>query len=220
MIERSVEEWIWSTGTALAEDGFTPANTLAATCTCRDDLCSPVSRAVEQAWGGAFDLNALGGVPTIGRTGLRALLGRPSRYERRTRYVFFLVSHLGEDDWGLGIVSRPGRGTSVACGALAAVLERMRGHVPAERDEVDTEFASLLRWLRASPGEPADLEELTEIAAQVARQRLEEVLMEELDLHRVDFAIVSGILVHRRHGDRIRPRPSISLVDGRRRALD
>lgn len=188
--------------TLIQDHGFTPQNTLPCVGVCRDQLCRPLSDKIRELWSEPFDLSALGGFPTLGRTGLAAARANAPRVGGRARLAFFLLSHLGLGPEGeIGLVERLGLAEpSPACGALVALLREgsAASRPPAPEDWGDSELSLLRRHLaRAGALEPgADLLQVTKAAHRVGLAALEALIGDALDKRRDDYAVVAGVQIH------------------------
>ena len=94
---------------ALAPFGFAPENTLPMVGVCRDELMFATEQHLHDAWGPAFDLSGLAGMVFIGRTGMSAAAHHAPGEDGRTRYVGFVLTHigLGDDGAAWGVAEQP-----------------------------------------------------------------------------------------------------------------
>lgn len=176
--------------------------------------------AVTDSWGPYFDMSSLGGLPLLGRTGITAALGHAPDEAGRHRLVVFAFPHIGVDvDGVVGIVARPGvPGTTAACGAVdiarRALLSGVSGVV---LDPHDVEESLLVARLRRVLGDGAvpGLAEVTEIVRECAVDELG-LLLAGLSTpgSPVDFALVSGVVVHGTLVDRVSVSSATVVVDG------
>lgn len=199
-------EW---TGWVLRTNGFHASTSLPLVSVCRDELMAPFVAAVTARWGHCFDMSSLGGLPHLGRTGIAAALGHAPGEGGRHRLVVFAFPHIGAAaDGDLGTVRRPGvPGTTTACGAVevarTALAEGVSGVV---LDPHDVEESLLVGALRSVVGDapPPGLVELTELVRQAAVEELSHLLSGlASSAVPVDFALISGVLVHGAEDDRV-----------------
>lgn len=189
-------------GAALAQHhGFVPVNSLACVGVCRDELCRSLVHSVESHWGESFDMSSLGGMLTLGRTGFAAARQHAPEVNGRRRFVFFLFAHIGIEETGEpGLARRPGQqGASPACGALGALLANASDRAGGGLDRGDLEQSFLKARIRMVLGdeEPGDLISVTQAAHQAAVEDLSLLAAETLDPATEDYAVVSGIQIHR-----------------------
>jgi hypothetical protein len=193
---------------ALAPFGFSPENTLPMVGVCRDELMFATEQHLHDAWGPAFDLSGLAGMVFIGRTGMSAAAHHAPGADGRTRYVGFVITHIGlADDGTAGGVRRPGIDEeSTACGALLALARGLgHGDAPAGIDLDDAEM-SLLRLAldeHLPRGTVPDLWALTELTRRVATDEVVRLAHELLESPRSDVAVVSATVIHGPAGDRV-----------------
>jgi len=206
--------------TLIRQHGFTPANTLACVGVCRDELCRSLFGEVEQMWGSAFDVSSLAGILTLGRTGFAAARAHAPLVQGRSRYVFFLFSHIGISAAGeLGVARRPGRQEpSAACGALVALMQ----------DPGDGQRVSGINWLDPEQsylrsrmarmgglGDSPDLLEYTVAAHRASVEDLGTLMAGGVDHEREDYAVIAGIQVHGSEGLSLAwPGDSFVVVEG------
>ena len=211
----SLLDW---TRDALASYGFAEHTSLPLVSVCRDELMFGFVDAVTAHWGHCFDLSSLAGLPLMGRTGLGAALGHAPDDDGRHRLVVFAFPHIGADG-GMGAVHRPGvPGTTSACGAVDvarnALLAGVSGVV---LDPHDVEESLLVQRLRRVLGDAPvpSLPEVTELvrAAAVAELTL---LLGGLSTPEtvVDWALVSGVVVHGHDEDAVWVSSATVAVDG------
>lgn len=191
-------------GAALAQHhGFVPVNSLACVGVCRDELCRSLVHSVERHWGESFDMSSLGGMLTLGRTGFAAARQHAPEVNGRRRFVFFLFAHIGIEETGEpGVVRRPGlQGVSPACGALGALISNSSDRTVGRGglDRFDLEQSFLRARIRKALGDdtPKDPIALTKAAHQAAVEDLSLLAAEALDPTTEDYAVVSGIQIHR-----------------------
>ncbi len=185
----------------LFELGFDEHSAIACVSTCRDELTHPLVRRIAKAWGSAFNFSSLAGMLFLGKTGFSAALAHAPQIEVRSRYVFFVMPHIGLGASGtLGECERHGQAVpSKACGALCAFQDELRsGDVNLELDPDDLEQSLLKRALsrRLSPGQTPDLLELTQLTLTSIVEYLEHLIDLCLDTQSADYAVVSGIQIH------------------------
>jgi hypothetical protein len=185
----------------LARYGLVPGNTLLILGLCRDELCAHVADQLQAAWGPAFNIGSLGGVPFCGRTGLSAALHHLPSADGRRRYASVVMPHIGIDENGVaGLVHRPGQAhASSACGALVGLRDELAaGVLKVEPDVYDPEM-SLLRSALLSKtrfGTVPDIVSLTRTARDVAMEKYLDA-SGTLDHSRDnDVAVCSGIIIH------------------------
>lgn len=199
-----------------AQHGFDPDKSLPLVGVCRDEVCFPFVAHVESVWGPAFHMDSLGGLVTIGRTGISAAGHHaPEDPGQPLRYVVVAAAHIGMDaTGGFGYLRRSHQATaSRTCGALMAFRdELLTGRIHLGYDPVDPEM-SLLRQRVLSAlvyGEIPDPVDLTVIVAGIIDADLRDLLAwyaeEVADTHEVRFAAVTGILIHTAGGDWFQPR--------------
>jgi len=210
---------------ALAPLGFTADNAIACVGTCRDELCRPLFRDVEDVWGEAFNFSSLAGMLFLGRTGFGAAHAHAPIDGGRERYVYFAMPHIALGEGGeVGRCERPGRpGPSVACGALAAVVADLEvGRHTAELDPDDVEQSLLKEVLlaRLGPEEEADLTALTALTGALILETLERMIDLTVDTAAADYAVVTGTLIHGPEGrDLVQPATCYAMVGGERGAV-
>lgn len=199
--------------------GFRPGRCLLLVGVCRDELCFPFVSALEAVWGPAFHLDALGGMLTVGRTGIAAAAGHaPLDPGEPLRYVVVSVTHVGMDASGtFGYVRRGHQqATSRTCGALMAFRdELLTSQLHLGHDPVDPEMTLLRQRMLAAItyGEIPEPVELTGIAARVIDEDLQDLLAwmprSVAPDREIRAAVTTGVLIHTDHGDWIqahRPR--------------
>ena len=203
---------------ALAPYGFHEHTSLPLVSVCRDELMFGFVDAVTAHWGHCFDLSSLAGLPLMGRTGLGAALGHAPDDDGRHRLVVFAFPHIGADG-GMGAVHRPGvPGTTSACGAVdvarTALLAGVSGVV---LDPHDVEASLLVQRLRRVLGDAPvpGLPEVTELVRRAAVDELALLLggLSTPDVV-VDWALVSGVVVHGHDEDAVSVSSATVVVDG------
>lgn len=112
----------------LAERGLTPANTLFAECTCRDEINQPTVEILGNRWGESFNLSGLAGFPVAGKTGFSAYANHAP--DNGNLFIFY-GPHVGIDREGnIGQIRRDGMTqTSTCCGSLLIYLDKLRNDV-------------------------------------------------------------------------------------------
>lgn len=191
--------------------GFEEGAALLAVGTCRDEVCFPFVTQLESVWGPAFQLGSLGGLLTIGRTGIGAVAGHaPVAPGEPRRYVVVACTHIGVDDTGsFGYLRRSHQDVSSrTCGALMAFRdELLASRLRLGYDPVDPEM-SLLRQRMLTAlvyGEIPEPVELAQVAAGVIARDLGELLawIGEATARDGEFqaAVVTGVLIHTSTGD-------------------
>jgi hypothetical protein len=211
----SLLDW---TRDALAPYGFHEHTALPLVSVCRDELMFGFVDAVTAHWGHAFDLSSLAGLPLMGRTGLAAALGHAPDDDGRHRLVVFAFPHIGADG-GIGAVHRPGvPGTTAACGAVSVARTALVAGVSGVvLDPHDIEESLLVQRLQRvlGTGEVPDLPAVTEL---VRRAAVEELALLLADLSTpdlvVDWALVSGVVVHLHDVDAVTLSAATVVVDG------
>jgi len=211
----SMLDW---TRDALAQYGFEERTSLPLVSVCRDELMFGFVDAVTVHWGHCFDLSSLAGLPLMGRTGLGAALGHAPDDDGRHRLVVFAFPHIGADG-GIGAVHRPGvPGTTAACGAVSVARTALATGVSGVvLDPHDIEESLLVQRLRRvlGTGEVPDLPAVTEL---VRRAAVEELALLLADLSTpdivVDWALVSGVVVHLHDVDAVTLTAATVVVDG------
>jgi hypothetical protein len=212
-------------------EGFTADTSLLVVGVCRDEVCAPFVADLERMWGPAFNIGSLGGVITVGRTGMAAVAGHaPQVEDQPTRYVILACAHVGMDPAGnFGRYLRDHQsGSSRACGALMTFRdELLTGHLNLAYDPDDPEM-SLMRqriFSALNYGDLPDPVELTEVAAGTIAKDLDVLIAGSLAGRdrEVQVAVVTGVLVHTTDGDWFqahRPRIWSSLTGQRPVDLD
>ena len=216
----SLLEW---TRDALAPYGFHEHTSLPLVSVCRDELMFGFVDAVTAHWGHAFDLSSLAGLPLMGRTGLAAALGHAPDDDGRHRLVVVAFPHIGADG-GVGAVHRPGvPGTTAACGAVAVARTALASGVSGVvLDPHDVEESLLVQRLRRVLGS-AEVPDLPTVTELVRRAAVEELALLLGDLSTpalvVDWALVSGVVVHLHDVDAVSLSSATVVVDGVRTDL-
>ena len=203
---------------ALAPFGFHEHTSLPLVSVCRDELMFAFVDAVTAHWGHCFDLSSLAGLPLMGRTGLGAALGHAPDDDGRHRLVVFAFPHIGHDG-GIGAVHRPGvPGTTAACGAVeVARTALMSGVSGVVLDPHDVEESVLVQRLRRILGS-ADVPDLPAVTELVRRSAVDELTLLLSGLTTpsvvVDWALVSGVVVHGHDDDAVSLSSAVVVVDG------
>lgn len=185
----------------LAPHGFSPDTALPLLSVCRDELMAEFRREVRRRWGHFFDVASLGGLPLLGRTGVRAALGHAPQDGVRHRLVVLALPHVGLEGGVVGEVLRPGvPGTTSACGAVVEAARALAAGVSGVvLDRHDVEESLLVARLHETVGTGTvpDLVALTELVRRAAVDELR-LLVGGLSTPEapVDVALVSGVLVH------------------------
>lgn len=210
----------------LADHGFERGNTIACVGTCRDELCVPLRRAVQDAWGEAFNFSSLAGMLLLGTSGFRAAHAHAPLEGGRERYLYVAMPHIGiADDGTLGVAYRLGQeGTSAICGALSRILgEVAAGALPVEDDPDDPELSLVRRKLapHLTPGAPPpSLLELTRLCLRIIEQDLDHFIDLTVDTTQADFAVLTGIQIHVPRGHTyVQPSHAYVRVRGERHEL-
>lgn len=212
-------EFIDLTYNALNGLGFSADNTIACVSICRDELCQPLAHMVNEKWGYAFILSSLAGMFWAGKTGLLAALSHSPQIDGRERYVFYAMSHVAVDEEGrFGYCKRPGRqDQSPACGALDVLREHLaKGQINQEIDLFDIELSLVkMRLLEEiMPGDTPDLFELAKISQRAIKADLERSIKSLIDTSKSDYALISGIQIHRPETNYILPSTFYAVVNG------
>ena len=203
---------------ALAPFGFHEHTSLPLVSVCRDELMFAFVDAVTAHWGHCFDLSSLAGLPLMGRTGLGAALGHAPDDDGRHRLVVFAFPHIGHDG-GIGAVHRPGvPGTTAACGAVeVARTALMSGVSGVVLDPHDVEESVLVQRLRRILGS-ADVPDMPAVTELVRRSAVDELTLLLSGLTTpsvvVDWALVSGVVVHSHDDDAVSLSSAVVVVDG------
>ena len=203
---------------ALAPFGFHEHTSLPLVSVCRDELMFAFVDAVTAHWGHCFDLSSLAGLPLMGRTGLGAALGHAPDDDGRHRLVVFAFPHIGHDG-GIGAVHRPGvPGTTAACGAVeVARTALMSGVSGVVLDPHDVEESVLVQRLRRILGS-ADVPDMPAVTELVRRSAVDELTLLLSGLTTpsvvVDWALVSGVVVHGHDDDAVSLSSAVVVVDG------
>jgi hypothetical protein len=203
------EEFLTAWQQGCQGEGFTSGAALLVVGVCRDEVCAPFVASLEREWGPAFNIGSLGGVITVGRTGMAAVAGHaPQVADQPMRYVIVACAHVGMDPAGnFGRFRRDHQpGSSRACGALMTFRdELLTGHLNLAYDPADPEM-SLMRqriFSGLNYGDLPDPVEITEVAAGTIAADLDALMagtLAELD-REVQVAVVTGVLVHTTDGD-------------------
>jgi hypothetical protein len=191
--------------------GFEAGAALLAVGTCRDEVCFPFVAQLEAVWGPAFQLGSLGGLLTIGRTGIGAVAGHaPVAPGEPRRYVMVACTHIGVDASGsFGYLRRAHQEVSSrTCGALMSFRdELLASRLRLGYDPVDPEM-SLLRQRMLTAlvyGEIPEPVELAQVAAGVIARDLGELLAWIGGVPdgqgEIQAAVVTGVLIHTSTGD-------------------
>ena len=145
---RPIPEFLDEVSAELAPRGFTLDRTFAVVSTCRDELTIPLMRAVTDRLDLAFYLGALGGVPSLGRTGWNAALSHVPVDGGRGHLVVLGMTHIG-----FGPDGTPGESlrrhqdhATPTCGALMSILHA-EGTPEAMPDALDDNEKDRLRHL-------------------------------------------------------------------------
>lgn len=210
----------------LGRHGFTPANTLAVTAACRDEIASGLRAGVRRRWHGAFDFSTLSAIPLAGATGVGAVIDHVPDTAGRGHIVVFAMPHIGVlADGTPGRVMRRGRlNPSTACGSLvaatawAATRDGPRGGAPGSGgagaefgaddnaivvDPADPEQSLVRARLLAAVPDLGDLDPVRVVlaATAVAFDDVWRLFADDDRLRGIDLAVVAGVLVHADNGD-------------------
>ena len=194
-----IPEFLDSVSAELAPRGFTVEHTFAMVSTCRDELTVPLMRAVTDRLDMAFNLGALGGVPSLGRTGWNAALSHVPTYEGRGHVVVLGMTHIGFGPDGTAGESlrRHQDHATPTCGALMAIL-RAEGASEPLPDALDDNEKDRLRHLmkNVSPERSGTPLGITKRAAEAVAAEMWADL-DALEAWRtMDVAAYCGIQVH------------------------
>jgi Limiting CO2-inducible proteins B/C beta carbonyic anhydrases len=191
--------------------GFTADTALLAVGTCRDEVCFPFVAQLEGVWGPAFQLGSLGGLLTVGRTGIAAVASHaPLEPGQPVRYVLVAAAHIGVDGSGtFGYLRREHQEVSSrTCGALMAFRdELLTSRLRLGYDPVDPEMSLLRERILTALvyGDIPEPVELTQVVARVIDEDLRALLSWIQDAsvpeREVQTAVVTGVLIHTATGD-------------------
>jgi Limiting CO2-inducible proteins B/C beta carbonyic anhydrases len=197
-----LSDYMVRTSESLAPFGFEDANTLGLLSTCRDEIASPLARAVMKHWGKTFDCRGLGGFPMLGRSGIRTAIHHAPIVEGQRRFVYFAMPHIAISDQGeIGTVYREEmQKASSACGSLIAVRdELLAGKVNILTDLDDIEQSTVRQKLLSdiAYGQIPDLVEVTTRTCQIIEADIER-LLHGICGNSTEFryAVMTGILIH------------------------
>ncbi len=180
--------------------GFVPDQTLAAVSICRDELTQHLMVDVESRWGPSFCLGGLGGLPSLGSTGWGACLSHVPERSGRGKLLVFGLPHVGLGPDGESGVSlrRQQDSPTPTCGALSSILSSWH-QPPADNDHglADHEALLLRRLLdEEAPGDPADIMDLTRIAAAAVEREMNNQLNALAPWDQMDVALFIAIQIH------------------------
>ena len=177
---------------------------------CRDEVCFPFVTQLETVWGPAFQLGSLGGLLTVGRTGIAAVASHaPREPGEPVRYVLVAAAHIGVDDAGnFGYLRREHQDVSSrTCGALMAFRdELLTNRLRLGYDPVDPEMSLLRQRVLTALvyGDIPEPVELTQIVAGAIDEDLRALLdwIQEVSVpdREVQTAVVTGVLDPHRPG--------------------
>lgn len=192
-----MKDFVTDTSQTLNSFGFTPENSLSCVVSCRDELTRPLTRLIENVWGESFDLSALGGLFSAGKTGLKAALSHVPEIQEDelSRLVIFVFTHIGiRPDGTVGKIIRPHQTKpSSACGALCAFLNQLEsGETDFLIDPHDREQGFLARRLNHAVNGIPDLMSLTRLTLNLSITDVKTTL----DNLPCNYAIVGGIHIH------------------------
>ncbi len=218
-------DFVKRTYAALKDHGFSDANTIAATCICRDEISQTLRSIIKHMWGGdAFNLSSLAGMFFAGKTGLLAAMHHAPVVDGKERYVFYALPHIAINEEGrMGACKRTGReGESTACGSLNAFQKEMAGgrlNLSLESEDVEQSLVKQ-RLLREIPyGHVPDLLELTKITHKAIHADLESVISKIVDPGKSDYALITGIQIHGPENNYVWPGACYAVVNGDRREI-
>ena len=210
---------------ALSAHGFRSANTLTCVGVCRDELCRSLVWKARDVWGEAFNFSSLGGMLTLGTAGFRAAHYHAPIADGRERYLYIVMPHIGIGESGeFGSCVRAGRhGSSAACGALTSVLEELHGGgLDLTLDHDNIEYSLLKEHLapRVSVEKTPDIASLTHTMSALIYDELEHMIDLTVDLKVADYAVITGVQIHRPvSGSMVWVNQSYACVQGRRYPL-
>jgi hypothetical protein len=215
-------QFVSGTQNLLAPFGVIRGTALALIATCRDELAFGLTAELQRAWGGAFNMAGLAGLPTLGRTGVIAARGHAPLIEGRRTFVLIGLTHVGLGASGtIGECERPGvPGITYACGALLAVGDALRHdnvHISdyPYLDPEDPEQSRLRDRIapRVSDQVKADLLEITTIARELIDEGTADVVnILRDDKYPADIALFTGIHIHGPRGADF-VQPSLAVFD-------
>ncbi|MFM7062451.1 MAG: hypothetical protein ACKO04_03000 [Actinomycetes bacterium] len=194
-----IPEFLDGVARELAPRGFTEERTFAVVSTCRDELTIPLMRAVTDRLDLAFYLGALGGVPSLGRTGWNAALSHVPVDGGRGHLVVLGMTHIGfgpDGTPGQSLRRHQDRPTPT-CGALMSILHA-EGTAEAMPDALDDNEKDRLRHLmkKVSPERSGTPVGITRRAAQAVTAEMWAEL-DALEAWRtMDVAAYCGVQVH------------------------
>ena len=220
-------DFVEASAELLSRYGFERSSTLAGIAACRDELAGSLVHDVESAWGPGFNLMALAGMLTAGRTGISAAADHAPVEGGRRRLVLFAMPHIAISERGVvGEIVRPGVPVpSPACGALSALRRTLAEERAAPAfDRFDAEQTLLAERLSsaATVDRRTSLVELTELAAAAIAEDALALFDHVRGRDRsVDGAILTGVQIHGPGGrDFVAPRASYLLLDGDVQPID
>lgn len=200
------------------EQGFLASSTLLIAGFCRDELCFPFVAHLEDVWGPAFHVGSLGGLVTIGRTGIAAAFGHaPEDPGAPLQYLVVAGPHIGMDELGeFGQLRREHQPTdSRTCGALMSFRDALgAGDVDLRHDPDDPEMSLLRQRLVPALRDEVlpDPVRLTRLVARLIDDDLADLIRWRADslgnAPEVRVAVVTGVLVHTSGGDWFEPHRS------------
>ncbi|MFM7067851.1 MAG: hypothetical protein ACKOYM_00165 [Actinomycetes bacterium] len=198
----TIDEFLSVVETRVESRGFSADRTLAMVSTCRDELTHPLTRAVIDRIGLAFNLGALGGVPSLGRTGWRAALSHVPSTNGRGHIVVIGMTHIGFGPDGTAGESLRWHQDHVTptCGALMSILQAEDDASDDTRDDTvldDAEKDRLRQLINSVSGERSTTPvNITQRAAEaVATEMWAE--LEALEAYRtMDVAVFCGVQIH------------------------
>lgn len=204
----------------LAHQGFDRETTIACVGTCRDELCVPLRRTVQDAWGEAFNFSSLAGMLLLGTAGFRAAHAHAPIVGGRERYLYVAMPHIGiGSDGSIGTSRRIGRaGDSVLCGALNLICNELaQGPLDLSDDPDNPELALVRRKIAPHlvKGQPVSLIELTKLALRIIEDDLEHLIGLTVDTNSADYAVLTGIQIHGPSGTTyVKPSRAYTCVGG------
>lgn len=220
----TIDNYVEQTARVANGLGFSAENTIACVGVCRDELTRPFTAAVQRQWGEAFNFSSLGGIPTLGKTGLSAAIHHAPIEGGKERYVFFAMPHIAVDAQGIiGQCKRDGReDDSPTCGALSAAIQALEaGDVDQTLDVDDLEQSWLVQRLAAALpfGELPDLVGLTKLAADVIAADLQQLIDAVVNEAKSNYVLLTGVQIHTPDSELIWPTGGLALVGGKRQPL-
>lgn len=196
-----VDDFFNQTAKLLEPYGFNDDNTLGIIATCRDEIATPLERAVVKHWGRTFSCRSLGGFLLLGRTGIKTGISHAPLLNGRRRFVFFAMPHMAISAEGkIGVIYREGfQEESKACGSIASVVSQLdSGRIDVHMDFEDLEQSCVRQKLISNIhyGDRLDLIGATKLASRIIRKDTERHLTNIAKSPEFEYAYFTGILIH------------------------